>query len=60
MSQSQELAEEHTMLAVRVIEDLGYVINRKISCLKPTHETVFLGFQIWTLDCTLRLQMEKV
>lgn len=43
-----------------MIEDLGFVVNRKKSCLVRSKETVFLGFQIWTLDCVLRLPMEKV
>lgn len=60
MAERKDLAQEHTTLAVRMIEDLGFVVNRKKSCLVRSKETVFLGFQIWTLDCVLRLPMEKV
>lgn len=59
MAEEKELAKEQTEFAVRVLEDLGFVVNKK-SCVDPSQEMQFLGFLIQTLDCVLKLPMEKI
>ena len=60
MHQSKELAWNHMVLAVEVLEGLGFLVNYKKSQIKPSQEIEFLGFKIVSTKMELKLPREKL
>ena len=60
MADSKNKASLHMLLALDVLESLGFVINYGKSVLTPTHEINFLGFLVNTAHMIISLPPEKV
>ena len=59
MADSPERAAEHTEIVIRVLESLGFVINKKKSILKPIKTIPFLGFIVNFIKMLLLLPEKK-
>ena len=60
MADSPEQAAEHTKLAIKVLESLGFVIKKQKPILKPTQTIPFLGFIVNLIKMILLLPEEKL
>ena len=60
LGSSYQEVQSHTAMAVTLLENLGFTINREKSCLTPTQVLTFLGFVINSTLETLSLPEEKV
>ena len=60
MADSPERAADHTEIAIRVLESLGFEIKIKKSIFQPTQTIPFLGFIVNLIKKLLLLPEEKL
>jgi hypothetical protein len=60
MAQSQVVAHQHLVLALDVLELLGFLVNYPKCTLVPTQKIEFLGFMVDLTEMTLSLPEEKM
>ena len=60
LAESEELAWEHVMGLIYLLENLGFVINKTKSILEPTQSLEFLGFSVNSVQQELNLPAGKV
>ena len=57
---SPETTSLHTDWVIRMLSQLGFIINHKKSALNPTQEVEFLGIMVNTTAMTLQLQQSTL
>ena len=60
MSETKDLAVEHTAATTYLLQNLGFIIHPTKSQLSPSQELEFLGMMVNTLTMTLRVPGEKI
>ena len=60
LAESKELAREHVIGLIYLLENLGFVINKPKSILEPTQSIEFLGFSVNSVQQELSLPAGKV
>lgn len=60
VAESEKKAQEHGTELVAHLENLGFVINKKKTCLTPMQQREFLGLMINTKEMTLSVPKEKL
>ena len=60
MGQSQKLVNCHAVTTLKLLENLGFMVNYQKSCLTPDTKMEFLGFMVDSLTLTLALPRDKV
>ncbi|KAM4698712.1 uncharacterized protein WCC33_014250 [Rhinophrynus dorsalis] len=60
MSQDPTVLIEHAACAIRLLSNLGFLINWEKSQLIPTQELEFLGFMVNSRDASLSLPRTKI
>ena len=60
VAESEEKAQEHGMEVVTHLESLGFIINKKKTCLKPMQHREFLGLMVDTKEMTLSVPSKKL
>ncbi|XP_068704199.1 uncharacterized protein [Montipora foliosa] len=60
ISSSRELSSQEGAIVVRILESLGFIINKEKSVLIPSQKIVFLGFVIDSVAMTVSLPEEKL
>ena len=60
ISSSRELSSQEGAIVVRILESLGFIINKEKSVLIPSQKIVFLGFVIDSMAMTVSLPEEKL
>ena len=56
---SAEECEENTLASLKLLQDLGFIINEKKSVIVPSQQIVMLGFVICSTTMTVRLTEQK-
>lgn len=60
MADSAQEARSHLRAAVKIVIELGYVIDMKKSVFQPSQTLEFLGFMINTQDKLLSLPHQRL
>ena len=60
ISSSRELSSQEGAIVVRILESLGFIINKEKLVLIPSQKIVFLGFVIDSVAMTVSLPEEKL
>ena len=60
MASSVDQSLRHTTFVMNLLESLGFVINRKKSCLTPQTRLCYLGFEFDSSAMTLRVPESKI
>lgn len=60
MASSKEEARSHLAIAVKLLDALGFIINRKKSTFSPTQQSEFLWFILKSQEMTTALPAQKL
>ena len=60
MARSRQEALDHTAYLIACLQDHGFTINEKKSCLTPSRMIDYLGFQIDSKNMILKLPNQKL
>ena len=60
MARTKEELLRHTDSLIRCLQDHGFTINQKKSCLTPSHVIDYLGFQVDSKSMLIKLPKKKI